>query len=53
MNQGIFRKNKAPETLEGTGMVEAFSDGVIAIIVTILILEIRVPEIHSLTNAGT
>lgn len=36
--------------LEGTGRAEAFSDGVIAIIVTILILEIHVPEIEAHTN---
>ncbi|MBY0376472.1 TMEM175 family protein, partial [Patescibacteria group bacterium] len=38
--------------LEGTGRIEAFSDGVIAIIVTILILEIKVPHITDLTNQG-
>ena len=40
------------DTLEGTGRIEAFSDGVIAIVVTLLILEIRIPEIHQLTNAA-
>ncbi|MCX6703520.1 MAG: TMEM175 family protein [Candidatus Zambryskibacteria bacterium] len=40
------------ETLEGTERVEMFSDGVIAIIITILILEIHVPDITVLTNAG-
>ena len=31
--------------IEGTGRVEAFSDGVIAIIVTLLIFEVRLPEV--------
>jgi uncharacterized membrane protein len=30
--------------IEGTSRVEAFSDGVIAIIVTLLIFEVRLPE---------
>lgn len=41
-----------PTPLEGTTRIEAFSDGVIAIILTILILEIKVPEIHVLTTRG-
>lgn len=47
-----MQNQKSIEALEGTGRIEAFSDGVIAIIVTILILEIHVPEIHTLTNMG-
>ena len=31
--------------IEGTSRVEAFSDGVIAIIVTLLIFEVRLPEV--------
>jgi uncharacterized membrane protein len=31
--------------IEGTGRVEAFSDGVIAIIVTLLIFEVRLPDV--------
>ena len=31
--------------IEGTGRIEAFSDGVIAIIVTLLIFEVRLPEV--------
>lgn len=33
-----------------TGRVEAFSDGVIAIIITIMVLELRVPEGSALTD---
>jgi uncharacterized membrane protein len=32
--------------------VEAFSDGILAIIITLLILEIRVPEIHQTESIG-
>lgn len=44
---------RTKEALEGTGRLEAFSDGVIAIIVTILILELKVPEIHDQTLGGS
>jgi uncharacterized membrane protein len=37
--------------VEGTGRVEAFSDGVIAIIVTLLIFEVRLPELTGDSNA--
>lgn len=47
-----MHKNINNEALEGTNRIEAFSDGVIAIIITILILEIHVPEIHDITNIG-
>ncbi len=50
MHQTLHRPNDT--TLEGTGRIEAFSDGVIAIVVTLLVLEIRVPEIRELTNAA-
>jgi len=32
--------------VEGTGRLEAFSDGVFAIVVTLLILEVRLPEVE-------
>lgn len=38
--------------IEGTGRLEAFSDGVFAIIVTLLIFEVRVPELTDLSNSG-
>ncbi|MGQ0602190.1 MAG: TMEM175 family protein [Anaerolineales bacterium] len=41
-----------PQRVEGTGRLEAFSDGVIAIIVTLLIFEVRVPELDDLSIAG-
>jgi uncharacterized membrane protein len=36
--------------IEGTGRLEAFSDGVFAIIVTLLIFEVRVPTLTDLSN---
>src|SRR6185436_20268764 len=39
------------EALEGTGRIEAFSDAFIAIVITILILEIHVPQLVTLTSA--
>jgi uncharacterized membrane protein len=38
--------------VEGTGRVEAFSDGVLAIIVTLLIFEVHVPELNDLSTQG-
>jgi TMEM175 potassium channel family protein len=32
----------------GTGRLEAFSDGVIAVIITIMVLELKAPEGHSI-----
>lgn len=34
-----------PQSIEGTTRIEAFSDGVIAIIITLLIFEVRVPKL--------
>lgn len=47
-----MHSHKHAEVLEGTGRIEAFSDGVIAIIITILILEIHVPHVEVMTAAG-
>ena len=38
--------------IEGTSRVEAFSDGVIAIIVTLLIFEVRLPEVAAGASNG-
>jgi transmembrane protein TMEM174 (potassium channel) len=35
-----------------TGRVEAFSDGVLAIAITLLILEIKVPKVEEVAEAG-
>ncbi|MFN8637992.1 MAG: TMEM175 family protein [Dehalococcoidia bacterium] len=40
---GDERRARAPHT-EGTDRIEAFTDGVIAIVVTLLVLELHVPE---------
>ena len=42
------QKNYIPST----SRIEAFSDGVVAIIVTLLILEIKVPELRVLSNGA-
>lgn len=34
----------------GTGRIEAFSDGVIAVIITIMVLELKVPRDTTLTS---
>jgi uncharacterized membrane protein len=36
--------------VEGTGRLEAFSDGVFAIIVTLLVLELKLPEVEGHSN---
>lgn len=39
-----------PQRIEGTSRIEAFSDGVLAIIVTLLIFEVHVPALTDLSN---
>lgn len=41
---GDMTENKRPEGLMGTSRLEAFSDGVLAIIITIMVLELKVPH---------
>jgi uncharacterized membrane protein len=45
-------KNILPRHIEGTTRIEAFSDGVMAIIVTLLIFELKVPTITDFSLAG-
>jgi uncharacterized membrane protein len=45
-------KKTVPRSIEGTSRVEAFSDGVIAIIMTLLIFELHVPTIADFSLAG-
>ena len=47
-----MKKTIIPRSIEGTLRVEAFSDGVMAIIVTLLIFELHVPTITDLSIAG-
>jgi uncharacterized membrane protein len=43
---------RMPRRIPGTARVEAFSDGVIAIIITLLIFEVRLPEPADESNAA-
>ena len=46
------KENKPAETGFTSTRIEAFSDGVIAIIITLMILEIKIPETHAQDNHG-
>ena len=39
-------------SIPSTARIEAYSDGIFAIVVTLLALELRIPDIKVLTNAG-
>lgn len=43
-------RSSTSQRLEGTGRIEAFSDGVLAIILTLLIFEVKVPVLTDLSN---
>ena len=45
-------KQSVPKRIEGTGRIEAFSDGVFAIIVTLLIFEVHVPVLTDFSNSA-
>lgn len=45
----VVRQRANPQRIEGTNRLEAFSDGVIAIIMTLLIFEVHVPALTDLS----
>jgi uncharacterized membrane protein len=45
-------KQNIPKRIDGTGRIEAFSDGVLAIIMTLLIFELHVPVLKDLSNSA-
>jgi uncharacterized membrane protein len=48
----MIKERTDSKSIEGTNRLEAFSDGVFAIIVTLLIFEVRVPTLTDLSNFG-
>ena len=48
----MMTKQTVPKQIEGTNRIEAFSDGVFAIIVTLLIFEVKVPVLGDLSNSA-
>jgi uncharacterized membrane protein len=48
----IMTKQTDPKQIEGTNRIEAFSDGVFAIIVTLLIFEVKVPVLSDFSNSA-
>jgi uncharacterized membrane protein len=48
----VIRAKHAPPKVAGTTRIEAFSDGVIAIIITLLIFQVHVPSLANLSNAA-
>ena len=51
-NAGQNADHHAPAAVMGKGRLEAFSDGVIAIIITIMVLELKVPHGDTLADLG-
>ena len=49
-NAGQNADHHAPAAVMGKGRLEAFSDGVIAIIITIMVLELKVPHGDTLAD---
>ncbi|HKW85428.1 MAG TPA: TMEM175 family protein, partial [Burkholderiaceae bacterium] len=45
--------SSGPPPPPGIGRVEAFSDGVIAIIITIMVLELKPPQLHAVNSMWT
>jgi len=47
----VTGSSRTPRRIPGTGRVEAFSDGVVAIIITLLIFEVRLPELPAAASS--
>lgn len=46
----LLKSAKPADSNFSSGRIEAFSDGVIAIIITLMILEIKLPDLHKVDN---